>query len=264
MTMEERRRATVDDIRTRRKGRGGPGGALLHRAATTCVCAAAVYTVTGFNNPAKALLVVQTPMRTCYKAGGGGVGVNWRGFRDARQARSMSSSTLPSPQQSSTSSWWPEASISSTTCGYRSGGRGRRSSSHDRRGRTGQGGGVTMMSVWDLQGEEEWEFEEEVQRLERKMARSSEKEDYKVAAKIRDKLFRCTTLQPFPVQRTATSQTVTLVLPVRGGCNCCEDVSSVTPQFFCLFREGVVKGEEEMNMTECSLCKEEGVLGYTG
>lgn len=218
ITMEKRQQANVNGTRTRRKGRRGPGGALLHRAATTCVCAAAVYTVTGFNNPAKALLVVQTPVRTCFKAGGGGEGVNWRGFRDARQARSVSLPTSYPSQQSSTSWCWPEASISNTMCGYRSPGRGRRSSSHGRRGRTGRGG-VTVMSIWDLQGEEEWEFEEEVQRLERKMARASEKEDYKAAAKIRDKLFRCTVLQSSPLQRTATSRTVTLV---RGCCDAVE------------------------------------------
>lgn len=53
--------------------------------------------------------------------------------------------------------------------------------------------GVAMMGsgVWDLQDEEEWEFEYEVQRLERRLEKAIEKEDYKRAAKARDKLYRC-------------------------------------------------------------------------
>lgn len=53
--------------------------------------------------------------------------------------------------------------------------------------------GVAMMGnrLWDLQDEDEWEFEYEVQRLERRLEKAIEKEDYKRAAKARDKLYRC-------------------------------------------------------------------------
>lgn len=47
-----------------------------------------------------------------------------------------------------------------------------------------------MMSVWDHQTPEDWEFEEEVQRLERKLDRAVSQEKYELAAKMRDKLFR--------------------------------------------------------------------------
>lgn len=44
--------------------------------------------------------------------------------------------------------------------------------------------------VWALQDEEEWEFEDEVQRLERRLEKAVKKEDYERAAKARDKLYR--------------------------------------------------------------------------
>lgn len=66
-------------------------------------------------------------------------------------------------------------------------------------GSGGDGGGgdenidAMMMAtdVWDLQEEEEWEFEEEVQRLEERLRKKVKKEDYKGASAIRDKLDRC-------------------------------------------------------------------------
>lgn len=56
-----------------------------------------------------------------------------------------------------------------------------------------RGVGCSMVSggVWALQDEEEWEFEEEVQRLERRLEKAVKKEDYERAAKARDKLYRC-------------------------------------------------------------------------
>lgn len=55
--------------------------------------------------------------------------------------------------------------------------------------------GCSMVSggggVWALQDEEEWEFEDEVQRLERRLEKAVKKEDYDRAAKARDKLYRC-------------------------------------------------------------------------
>lgn len=44
--------------------------------------------------------------------------------------------------------------------------------------------------VWAVQDEEEWEFEEEVQRLEERLEAAVKREDYKGAAKCRDELYR--------------------------------------------------------------------------
>lgn len=44
--------------------------------------------------------------------------------------------------------------------------------------------------VWAVQDEEEWEFEEEVQRLETRLEAAVKHEDYKGAAKCRDELYR--------------------------------------------------------------------------
>lgn len=44
--------------------------------------------------------------------------------------------------------------------------------------------------VWAVQDEEEWEFEEEVQRLEERLEAAVKHEDYKGAAKCRDELYR--------------------------------------------------------------------------
>ena len=44
--------------------------------------------------------------------------------------------------------------------------------------------------VWDAQEEEEWEFEEEVQALEKRLEKAVKKEDYKGAALYRDELYR--------------------------------------------------------------------------
>lgn len=55
--------------------------------------------------------------------------------------------------------------------------------------------GCATMSVWELQGEDEWEFEEEVQRLEGKLARAIESEKYDLAARTRDALFRWVAVQ---------------------------------------------------------------------
>lgn len=51
-----------------------------------------------------------------------------------------------------------------------------------------EGGGVS--GVWAVQDEEDWEFEEEVQRLEERLERAVKNEDYKGAAKCRDELYR--------------------------------------------------------------------------
>lgn len=47
-----------------------------------------------------------------------------------------------------------------------------------------------VSGVWAVQDEEEWEFEEEVQRLEERLERAVKNEDYKGAAKCRDELYR--------------------------------------------------------------------------
>ena len=44
--------------------------------------------------------------------------------------------------------------------------------------------------VWAVQDEEDWEFEEEVQRLEQRLEEAVKHEDYKGAAKCRDELYR--------------------------------------------------------------------------
>lgn len=161
---------------------------------STYFCAAAL-TLLPFN-PARALVVVQTPVRTvsnCRSAGAGGAGGgNWRGFRDARRARTASSS-LSTPHA------WGAETISNLSGYYEAPGghvrwrstadRGR--STETRGGRRGGrvSGGAARMSVWELQSEDEWEFEEEVQRLEGKLARAIENEKYDLAARTRDALF---------------------------------------------------------------------------
>lgn len=56
-------------------------------------------------------------------------------------------------------------------------------------GEGGGGGGVG--GVWAVQDEEDWEFEEEVQRLEERLENAVKNEDYKGATKCRDELYRC-------------------------------------------------------------------------
>lgn len=156
---------------------------------TTCLCAAAALCCLNNTSPTQALVVVQSSVRALgCGVGGRAAAANWRGFQDARHARS--SSATASATKENVSKFCNHA-----TSAVRRVGRGRASSIAG-----GSGGRLRQtrasgrrdcaMSVWEHQTEEEWEFEEEVQRLEGKMARAVEKEKYEVAAKLRDKLFR--------------------------------------------------------------------------
>lgn len=50
--------------------------------------------------------------------------------------------------------------------------------------------GSSVGGVWAVQDEDEWEFEEEVQRLEERLEAAVKHEDYKGASKCRDELYR--------------------------------------------------------------------------
>lgn len=130
-------------------------------------------------------------------------GTTWRHFREAHRSKAPQAArpgetwgTRPSPVGCGSSSW------TGRPCRRQRGGQWqRRNISGGKSSRLGAGGGARaagprggawgcIMSVWDHQTPDDWEFEEEVQRLEHKLERAVRREDYDLAAKMRDKLSR--------------------------------------------------------------------------
>ena len=127
-----------------------------------------------------------------------GAAALWRGYRDTGGARSTLKATAACGAG-------PSRYGGGSFCsgrGVRAAGRGHTSVRGGRRPARASSVGVLMMAgggVWDLQDEEEWEFEDEVQRLERRLENAIEKEDYGRAAKARDKLYRCGVALALPI-----------------------------------------------------------------
>lgn len=85
-------------------------------------------------------------------------------------------------------------SRASTALAAAAAGTGRSSSSGDGAGSGDEADEGGVGGVWAVQDEEEWEFEEEVQRLEQSLEDAVKHEDYKGAAKCRDELYRLSSL----------------------------------------------------------------------
>ncbi|CAB1116284.1 unnamed protein product [Ectocarpus sp. CCAP 1310/34] len=101
------------------------------------------------------------------------------GGRSSWGQRASSQSSRPTAARVSTS--LSAASGSSSSSGINAG---------DGDSGEGGGGGGGVGGVWAVQDEEDWEFEEEVQRLEERLENAVKNEDYKGATKCRDELYR--------------------------------------------------------------------------
>lgn len=142
---------------------------------------------------------------------------SWSGSGSGSSGISIisSSSSVGSAQQARGSGSLARGGTSTTALAAVGAGSGRsNSSSQDRdEGSNSEEGGV-VGGVWAVQDEEEWEFEEEVQRLEERLELAVKNEDYKGAAECRDELYRCSSVcvlvcvsfVPFNVCRGACSQ----------------------------------------------------------
>lgn len=105
-------------------------------------------------------------------------------FMEGSRGRGLGS-TIMSPQGGATAT-----SRASTALAAAAAGSGRSSSSGDGAGSGDDADEGGVGGVWAVQDEEEWEFEEEVQRLEQSLEDAVKHEDYKGAAKCRDELYR--------------------------------------------------------------------------